>query len=293
MAGSVTIAECVVNISEGRDRQTIDAVVAAGGAPVLDVHSDPQHNRTVITLGGPLPSIEEAARAVVVAAVATIDLREHHGIHPRIGAADVVPFVPLAGSGTEGSAWADVITARDALARWAGSSLGLPCFLYGPERSLPEVRRGAFRQLSPDTGPSRPHPTAGAAAVGVRPVLIAYNVWIGADHRQGGRPPVVTVARSLAAGLRGPTVRTLGLEVDGGAQVSVNLIDPGSVSIAAVYDAVTLGAGALGCSVLRAELVGLLPDAALRAVHSTRWAELDLSEDRTIEARLEVSGAGR
>jgi glutamate formiminotransferase len=286
----VTTAECVINISEGRNRPTIDTVVEAGGSYVLDVHTDPQHNRSVVTLGGPLPSVEEAARAVVAAAVATIDLRQHGGIHPRIGAADVVPFVPLSHDTADGTVGSEVTAARDALALWAGVALELPCFLYGPERTLPEVRRTAFHPLLPDTGPHRPHPTAGASAVGVRPVLIAYNVWITADAGGSGHPAPV-VARSLAAGLRTPMVRTLGLEVDEGAQVSMNLIDAATASIAAVYDAVALGAGALGCSVLRAELVGLLPDAALRAIDPTRWAELDLSEDRTIEARLEQSGS--
>jgi glutamate formiminotransferase len=129
--------------------------------------------------------------------------------------------------------------------------------------------------------------------VGARPVLVAYNVWIartagpvGAD----GRPSALTVARSLAEGLRGPAVRSLGLEVGTGAQVSFNLIDPATVSVVDVYDAVAVGAESNGCSVLRAELVGLIPDAALRATPRHRWAELDLEEERTIEGRLASAG---
>jgi glutamate formiminotransferase len=287
------VAECVINISDGRSRSTLEAVRHAGGTALLDVHSDAEHNRTVLTLGGPLAIVEDAARHVVATAIARIDLRSHAGIHPRLGAADVVPFVPLDGSGTTEQAWARVIEARDGFARWAGSDLELPCFLYGPERSLPEVRRSAFRSLAPDTGPERPHPTAGATAVGARPILVAYNVWIAADpgpDGPDGQPSAPAVARSLAGRLRSPAVRALGLEVGAGAQVSFNLIDLGAVSVVDVYDAVAAGAKSYGCSVLRAELVGLIPEVALRAVPRNRWAELDLGEDRTIESRLAARG---
>jgi glutamate formiminotransferase len=285
------LAECVINISDGRSRSTIEAVRHAAGTALLDVHSDAEHNRTVLTLGGPLAIVEEAARLVVATAVARIDLRSHAGIHPRLGAADVVPFVPLVESGTTEEAWARVIEARDSFARWAGSDLELPCFLYGPERSLPEVRRSAFRSLTPDTGPRRPHPTAGATAVGARPILVAYNVWIAAGpDGPDAQPPAPAVARSLAGRLRSHAVRTLGLEVEAGAQVSFNLIDLGAVSVVDVYDAVAAGAESHGCSVLRGELVGLIPEVALRAVPRNRWAQLDLGEDRTIESRLAARG---
>ncbi len=298
-----SLAECVVNISEGRDRATIDAVRAAGGAAVVDVHSDPEHHRSVLTLGGNLETVEDAARRVVSAAVARIDLRSHTGVHPRSGAADVVPFVPLparspmARSGVArsgdlpatGPLPPDVLGARNRLAAWAGAELDLPCFLYGPERSLPDVRRGAFTSLEPDAGPSKPHPTAGSAAVGARGVLVAYNVWIaGGRHpdTDAGRAHALSVARSLAAELRSPTVRTLGLPVAAGAQVSFNLIEPLSVSVADVYDAVAAGAESAGCTVLRAELVGLAPAGALDQVPRRRWPELDLDGDRTIEGLI-------
>ena len=287
------LAECVINISDGRSRSTIEALRGAAGTALLDVHSDAEHNRTVLTLGGPMAIVEDAARLVVTTAVARIDLRSHAGIHPRLGAADVVPFVPLVESGTTEEDWARVIEARDSCARWAGSDLELPCFLYGPERSLPEVRRSAFRSLTPDTGPRRPHPTAGATAVGARPILVAYNVWIAANPDPDGpdaQPSAPAVARSLAGRLRSPAVRSLGLEVEEGAQVSFNLIDLGAVSVVDVYDAVAAGAESNGCSVLRAELVGLIPEVALRAAPRNRWAELDLGEDRTIESRLAAGG---
>ena len=199
MAGVGRLAECVINISEGRDGDTIEAVRDAGGATVLDVHSDPEHHRSVLTLGGTLEAVEDATRRVVSSAVTHIDLRSHVGVHPRLGAADVVPFVPLPdarapSTGSDRPELAvrpDVLTARNRFAAWAGAELELPCFLYGPERSLPDVRRNAFISLEPDTGPSTPHPTAGSTAVGARHVLVAYNVWITSLRDPGtdvGRP---------------------------------------------------------------------------------------------------------
>ncbi|MGH9080256.1 MAG: glutamate formimidoyltransferase [Acidimicrobiales bacterium] len=283
------LAECVLNISEGRQISVIDEAVAAGADMVLDVHSDVVHNRTVLTLGGPLSSVEEAAHRVVGVAVARIDLRRHEGVHPRFGAADVVPFV------APDSDWGRpppkaVVAARDRFAQWAGDHLELPCFLYGPERPLPDVRRSAFGTLRPDTGPPRPHLTAGACAVGARPVLIAYNLWIGDRGETPGEAAALPVARALAAGLRGADLRALGLAVEGGAQVSVNITGPAAMPIAALYDTVATGAQARGCWVERAELVGLVPAAVLHEAPRHRWTELDLGEDRTIEGRMAAKG---
>jgi glutamate formiminotransferase len=256
------VLESVINISEGRDAGTIDAVAAAAGSHLLDVHTDPDHHRSVLTVVG-----EDAARAVAAAAVAAIDLTGHDGVHPRIGAVDVVPFVAL-GDATPGDARA----ARDRFAAWAGDELGVPCFVYGPERSLPAVRRGAWTDLAPDTGPAFPHPSAGAMAVGVRPPLVAYNLWL-ADAD-------LALARRLAAELRGPAVRALGLPVGDAVQVSMNLIDPLAVGPGDVYDRVAAVA-----AIARAELVGLVPAAVLSAAPEERWSQLDLSVDRTIERR--------
>jgi glutamate formiminotransferase / 5-formyltetrahydrofolate cyclo-ligase len=283
------LAECVVNISEGRDLAVVAAIGAPGGDRVLDVHSDPAHHRSVLTLGGPLDELESAARAVVARVVELIDLRAHTGVHPRFGAADVVPFVTLPDTVPTAAGWEAVLGARNRFALWAGEELGLPCFLYGPERSLPDVRRQAFSTLAPDTGPPRPHPSAGAVAVGARGVLVAYNVWLaGPDD---GTADVTLVARSIAADLRGPAVRALGFALDSGAQVSVNLIDPANVGVETVYDRVAAAAESRGCRVVRAELVGLVPAAVLDAVPPRRWAELDLSEGSTIECRLDTAGA--
>ena len=285
--GSGPPAECVVNISEGRDPAAIAAIAGAGGDLVLDVHSDAEHHRTVLTLAGGLTDVEAAARRLAVTAVERLDLTHHVGVHPRLGVVDVVPFVPLRSPDGSAPPWDAVRTARDAYARWSGDELGVPCFVYGPERSLPEVRRGAFSTMPPDTGPGAPHPTAGATAVGARTVLIAYNVWIAADGADGPAPgEVVAVATGLAAGMRRPGLRTLGLPVAGGAQVSCNVVDPDAVTLTEVFDAVARGAAAHGCAAVRGELVGLLPASALTAVPTSRWAELGLRAEDTIEFRL-------
>lgn len=267
-----------MNVSEGRDAAVLAALEAAAGPALLDLHADAHHHRSVLSLAG--PDVEEAARRVAAEAVARVDLRRHAGVHPRLGAADVVPFVPLAGSGL-----AEAVRARDAFARWAGRALGVPCFRYGPERSLPEVRRAAFAGLAPDAGPPAPHPTAGATAVGARGVLVAYNLWLAPGT-------AVEVARRVARQVRGPAVRALGLDVGGRAQVSCNLVEPWAVGPGDAYDAVAAAASAAGSRVAGAELVGLVPASVLGAVPAGRWAALGLDPSRTIEARLEQAGLG-
>lgn len=271
-----TVLECVINVSEGRHRRAIERIAQAGGASLLDVHSDEHHHRSVFTLAG--AEVEGAARSVTVAALAQVDLSSHTGAHPRLGAVDVVPFVPLAGS-----LMADAIAARDNFATWAGAELGLSCFIYGPERTLPDVRRRAFSSLAPDTGPNRPDPRRGGCAVGARSVLVAYNVWL------GGRGALIA-ARRIAGEMRSASVRTLGLDVGGRAQVSFNLIDPERVGPQAVFDTVALKAQSSGQSVTGAELVGLVPRAVLADIPQIRWKELDLGLERTIEARLDALG---
>lgn len=255
--------ECVINVSEGRDADAVAAIAGAGGPALLDVHSDAHHNRSVLTLAG--AGVEDAARAVAAEALCRIDLRDHVGVHPRLGAVDVVPFVPLAGASMP-----DAVAARDRFAAWAGAELGVPCFLYGPERTLPEVRRRAFADLAPDTGPPAAHPTAGAICAGARPVLVAYNVWLTPEAD-------VATAVEIARQIRGPGLRALGLDVGGRAQVSMNLVDPARLTPADAFDAVAARA-----PVERAELVGLVPAWVLDAVAPSRWAELDLHRSRAL-----------
>ncbi len=283
--GTSVVLECVVNVSEGRDTEVVAAIARAGSDALLDVHTDPDHHRSVLTLAGPGARLEDAVRAVARATVQHIDLRHHDGVHPRLGALDVVPFVPLHPDGSPGRPGTDLgsaIEARDRFATWAGAELALPCFLYGPERTLPEVRREAFGRLAPDTGPTGPHPRAGACAVGARHVLVAYNVWLAT--------PDLAVARAVAGAIRGPAVRALGLAVGTTTQVSCNLVDPLVVGPAQVYDAVRRLAEQSGTEVERAELVGLAPAAVVEAVASTRRAELDLGPEKTIEVLLSRPG---
>jgi glutamate formiminotransferase len=265
------VLECVVNVSEGRRGDALDRLTGAAGDDLLDLHHDPHHHRAVLTLVG-----EDASRAVTREAVALLDLRTHEGVHPRLGVVDVVPFVPLAGS-----TMSDAVAARDGFAAWAASELEVPCFLYGPgdgDPTLPELRRDAWLSRPPDRGPSHPHPTGGAICVGARAVLVAYNVWLA-----GGN---VAQARRVAAAVRRPAIRALGLAVGDRAQVSMNLIAPEELGPAAAFDLVKNEARVVGGEVEGAELVGLVPEAVLHAVPEARWPELDLAADRTIEARL-------
>ena len=255
--------ECVVNVSEGSDHGLIRRLRAAGGPSVIDVHADPHHNRSVFTFAGAPAVVEGAVRALAAAAVAQLDLATHRGVHPRIGVVDVVPWVDLDDPWAPSTAVS--LGARDRYVGWSESELGVPCLRYGPERSLPDLRR--------TVDPLRLHPTAGASAVGARGVLIAYNLWLAA----GG----VTEARAVAHAIRGPALRALGLLVGQAAQVSCNLIAPRELGPADAYDAVAALA-----PIDHAELVGLLPAAVLAPIPRPRWAELDLGEDRTIEARL-------
>ena len=237
--------ECVANTSEGRDQRVLRAIQDAAGDLLLDTHSDEGHNRSVLTLcaagsseaasliegdaagGHPealLSFLIPAVERVATTAVAMVDLRNHEGAHPRLGSMDVVPFVSLrrdANDGVRNGPIAEAIEARERFMSWAGSELGLPCFAYGPERSLPEIRRKAFVAITPDTGPTEPHPTAGSCAVGARPLLVAYNLWLSvpeqcsnSEEENGtSRGRLVDLARSIARSVRGPAVRALGLLV--------------------------------------------------------------------------------
>ncbi len=286
----VTPLECVANVSEGRDRRTLGALAEACGDALIDLHADAEHHRSVFTLAGPAGAVQDAVRALARHAVGVLDLTRHDGAHPRFGVVDVVPFVPLPVVPPEVVDLAGAVAARDGFASWAAETLGIPCFLYGPlgggsARSLPDVRRRAFTSLRPDTGPPAPHPTAGAIAVGARPALVAYNLWLeGAD---------LGIARALAASLRAPAVRALGFELTTGVQVSCNLLDPLVHGPEEVYDRVAellrsaAPDGSPGGVVRRAELVGLVPAAVIERVPPDRWLELDLSPEKTIEGRLE------
>ncbi|MHB8456775.1 MAG: hypothetical protein ACYDBS_03650, partial [Acidimicrobiales bacterium] len=211
--------------------------------------------------------VGEASLALARRALPLLDLAAHEGVHPRLGTVDVVPFVPY------GASMGDAIVERDRFAR-AFAAEGVPCFLYGPERSLPDVRRTAWQSLQPDLGPATPHPTAGATCVGARGVLVAYNIVIDAPVQR---------ARELARLVRSPTVRALGLALGNESQVSLNLVDPDKTGPADVHDQVAAEA-----TIVRSELVGLLPASILAKIPEHRWAGLGLAASCTIEARLEA-----
>jgi len=280
------IFECVANVSEGRDDRVLAELAASAGPALLDLHRDPDHNRSVLTLAGPADTVVPAARALAATAVARLDLRAHEGAHPRLGVLDVVPFVPYEPGRPAPEDLSEVAALRDDFARWLAAELGVPSFLYGPlpggrTRTLPDIRRRAFSDLAPDFGPPRADPRTGATAVGARRVLVAYNVWVSS----------AAVARRVAPLVRGPHVRALGLAVGRRAQVSCNLVDPGRHGPARLYDDVAALAAEAGGSVEGAELVGLVPAVVLAAVPRDRWAELGLSDDSTVESALARTGA--
>jgi glutamate formiminotransferase len=274
------LVECVVNISEGRDTAVLAELEASIPDLLLDRHSDPDHHRSVFTLVGAANAVADGTRRLTIAALERLSLPDHSGVHPRIGVVDVVPFVPYLPGQPPPSDLAPVVELRDEFARWCAAKLGLPAFLYGPlgasQRTLPEVRRNAFRDLTPDFGPSMPHPRSGAVAVGARPVLVAYNVWV--DR--------FDVAGLVASAVRSPWVRALGLAAGERAQVSANLINPNLVGPGDLYDNVSRRVVAAGGQVLGAELVGLIPESVLRNIPDERWHSLGLAEEDTVESRL-------
>lgn len=266
------LVECVPNFSEGRRIEVIDAIVAAitdvPGIYLLGREMDPDHNRAVVTFVGAPDAVSEAAFNACARAAELIDMTSHTGVHPRIGATDVIPFIPIAGVS---------MTDCVALARTSGARiadrLDIPVFLYGeaarrPERKdLAEVRKGEYEGLktailedparAPDFGPRRLHPAAGAVAVGARNPLIAYNVNLHtADLKLARR--IARKIRERNGGLKG--VRALGFPLPsrGMVQVSMNLTDPSQTSLAAAFEAVRREAEQAGVKELESELVGLV-----------------------------------
>jgi glutamate formiminotransferase / formiminotetrahydrofolate cyclodeaminase len=293
------LIECVPNFSEGRRGDVIaairDAIAATDRTAVLDVSSDTSHNRTVITFVASADTALDAAFAGIAKARDLIDLTTHSGEHPRMGAADVVPFVPL-----EGSTMDDCVALARALGERVGRELEIPVYLYEraatrPDRqNLADVRRGEFEGLrnaipsdpdrAPDFGPPRVHPTAGAIAIGARPFLVAYNVYLG---DKVNLPVAKTVAKAVRASSGGlPSVKGLGLEVDGQAQVSMNLVDIDQTPMHRAFDAVTMEAEANGVAPTWSEIVGLVPERALFDA-AVRHLRLDrFTPDQVLERKV-------
>ena len=290
------LVECVPNFSEGRRPEVIAEIVqameAVSGVQVLDVQSDADHNRTVVTLVGSPEAVEEAAFAGIARAAALIDMDEHQGAHPRIGATDVVPFIPIRGVTME-----DCVSLARRLGRRVGEELGIPIYLYGatatrPDRvDLADVRRGEYEGLketietdpdrAPDFGPARLS-AAGATVIGARPFLIAFNVYLATDD--------VTIAKRIARAVRHSSgglrnVKALGLLVGGQAQVSMNLTDFTQTPIHQALELIRREAARYGVAVARSELVGLAPHQAL--LDTAAWyLQLDLDPQQVLENRL-------
>jgi glutamate formiminotransferase/formiminotetrahydrofolate cyclodeaminase len=293
------LVECVPNFSEGRRPDVVaairDAIAGVDGVALLDVSSDASHNRSVITFVVPVDRAIDAAFAGVRAARELIDLNQHSGEHPRMGAADVVPFVPL-----EGSTMEDCVMLARTLGDRVGRELEIPVFLYEraatrPDReNLADVRRGEFEGLRedigrspnrvPDFGPARIHPTAGAVAIGARPFLVAYNVYLGPASNIDVAKAVAKAVRGSSGGLR--YVKALGLEVDGQAQVSMNLVDVERTPLFRAFDAVRMEAEAQGVSPTWSEIVGLVPEGALFETAARHLQLRNFSREMVVEHRV-------
>lgn len=294
---STPLVECVPNFSEARRPEVVDAIAAAIGsvpeARVLDRHSDLDHNRTVITFVGPPQAIEEAAFRGIARAAELIDLNQHTGEHPRIGATDVVPFVPISGVSMQ-----DCVEIARRVGQRVGNELGIPVYLYEqaatrPERqNLENIRHGQYEALkleiatrperAPDFGPAQLGP-AGATVIGARPFLIAFNVYLTSDD--------VSIAEKIAKAVRHSSgglrfVKALGLLVDGRAQVSMNLTDFHRTPLERVVELIRREASRYGVAIQHSELVGLIPQDALVAA-AVWYLQLDQFEvDQILERRL-------
>jgi glutamate formiminotransferase len=295
MAG---IVECVPNISEGRRLDVVDGlasvITAIPGVRLLDRTSDPDHNRSVFTFAGDPAAVERAALALIDATYRVVDMRGHQGAHPRLGAVDVVPFVPLAGV-----TMADCVAIAHRVGEAVAAKHGVPVFYYAkaatrPERvRLPDIRKPEYEGLAqlletthvPDAGPRTLHPSAGAIVIGARPPLIAFNIELDtADLKLAQR--IAKEIRESSGGL--PAVQAKGflLSDPPRAQVSMNLLDHTVTSLPRVWHEVETRARAAGVTILRGELIGLIPlDAALAAAGDA--LQLDgFARDRVIEARF-------
>jgi glutamate formiminotransferase len=293
------IIECVPNVSEGRRPEIVgamaDAIRAVEGARLLDYSSDASHNRSVFTLAGDAFAVEAAVLALVERAVADIDLRTHQGEHPRMGAVDVVPFVPI-----EGVTMAQCVE----LARKVGATIAerfhIPVYLYEEasdnplRRNLEDIRRGEFEGFAakmasegwaPDFGPAQPHPSAGAMVVGARMPLIAYNINLATDR--------LDVAKKIAAAIRHSSggyrfVKAMGIKLEdrGLVQVSMNLTNYEKTPIFRVFETVKREAERYGVAVVESEIVGLVPSAALNAAAGFYLQIEAFTADQVLENKL-------
>ena len=313
----VKLVECVPNFSEGRNAETIDAIAqrvsAVAGVHLLDRTSDRDHNRSVLTFAGPPDAVAEAAEGSMEEALQRLDMRVHEGQHPRIGAVDVVPFVPLGETTMD-----ECVELARQFGRHVAERFSLPVYMYAraamtPAREvLADIRRPQFEGLrdligtpehAPDFGPRVLHPTGGAVAIGARPFLIAYNINLESQHLDLAKD-IAKRVRERSGGL--PRVQALGLfleELDC-AQVSMNLLDFTVTPIWRVWETVEAAAGEAGVALRESELIGLCPitaladvadhigvspdlDAVERISHAAEWLRIrDFDPSMALEIRL-------
>jgi glutamate formiminotransferase len=292
------VVECVPNFSEGRRPEVIEEIVLAArgfeGVSILDVASDPDHNRTVVTMVGAPAPVARAVVAMTGRACALIDMERQHGAHPRVGAMDVIPFIPALNMTKENC----VALARE-VGREIAETLGIPVYLYGeaassPERrSLSHLRRGEYEALRtaiaeadrrPDFGPAATHPTAGATIVGARAALVAFNINLGTEDLFAAR----TIARAIresSGGLPAVMAKAVALADRGMTQVTMNLTDYRVTSPLDVLDAVSKHAADLGVPIVESEIIGLVPldvlvDLARRALKAGAFTAAQVLETR-------------
>ncbi len=290
----MAIIECVPNVSEGRRPEVIEqiasAIRATQGVRLLDYSSDASHNRSVFTLAGEAAPLRAAVLALFEQAVAAIDLRTHRGEHPRVGAVDVVPFVPI-----EGVTMEECVNLAKSVGAEVASTFGVPVYLYEDasanplRKNLEDIRRGEFEGLAskmaseawkPDFGPAQPHSTAGASVIGARMPLIAYNINLNTDR--------LDVAKKIAAAIRHSSgglrfVKAMGVKVEDRnlAQVSINLTNYQKTPMFRVFELVKREAERYGVAILESEIVGLVPSAALISS-----AEFYLQLERFTDAQI-------
>jgi len=295
----MTVIECVPNVSEGRRLEVIEKMTAAlkavPGLRVLDVQSDASHNRSVFTLAGDAAALGAGIPVLFECAVADIDLRNHKGEHPRLGAVDVVPFIPI-----DGVTMDDCVKLAKTVAADVASRFKLPIYLYedasaNPARkNLEDIRRGEFEGLAakmakpewaPDFGPAAPHQSAGASVIGARMPLIAYNINLDTDRLEVAKK-IASAIRMSSGGLRYVKAMGIPLEDRGIVQVSMNLTNYEKTPIFRVFDLVKREAERYGVSVLESEIVGLVPAAALRQSVEYYLRLEGFSADQVLENKL-------
>jgi glutamate formiminotransferase len=293
------LIECVPNVSEGRRPEVVAAMAAAirgvPGVRLLDHSSDPSHHRSVFTFVGDSAGVERAVLALFERAIADIDLRTHKGEHPRLGAVDVVPFIPI-----EGATMADCVALAKKVGAEVAARFGVPVYLYedassNPARkNLEDIRRGEFEGLAakmastdwaPDFGPRAPHPSAGASVIGARMPLIAYNINLATDRLDVAKK-IAAAIRHSSGGFRYVKANGFKLEDRGIVQVSMNLTNYERTPIFRVFETVKREAQRYGVSILESEIVGLVPSAALNATAEFYLQIGGFKQEQVLENRL-------